>query len=368
MFFSSRIGHFAADVGQRKAESLVEKSQKKFDLWYLPKDHLCSNAYWAKIARRWFRSYSLVLYLVFWNRIVPFGEAHGINSSGTHHSRDINGFLEKAQLSLPSTPSEEAVARRWMAQFGWKEGDPFVCLLVRDSKYLTGKYPQYDWNYHSYRDSDIKTYIKSIDFLVSQGFYVFRMGRDMARKVDYFHHKFVDYSFCDDRSDFLDVWLFANCSLCITTVSGPDNISDVFRRPILALNFLPLNGLWSWSNAIHYPKILKWKDSGRTLNLTEYLEQTHFRTVDFERAGIMIIDLNEDQIYEAVREAWQRVDEYWCQTEQENSFHSEFEILLISQKYFSKYHNFLHPDAKLASNFQTEAGVSRTAFLRQVDN
>ena len=44
-FRVERIGHFAADVGQRKAQSLVDRSRKKLDFWYLPSDKECSNAY-----------------------------------------------------------------------------------------------------------------------------------------------------------------------------------------------------------------------------------------------------------------------------------------------------------------------------------
>lgn len=274
-----------------------------------------------------------------------------MNSSGRLHSRDVDGFLEKAKLSLPSTPSEEAEARRWMAQFGWKEGDPFVCLLVRDSLYLTKLYPEIDVSYHDYRDSDVQTYIKAIEYLTSQGVFVFRMGKVMRSRVSYCHDRFVDYAFCPSRSDFLDVWLFANCNLCITSGSGPDMISDVFRRPMVVLNFLPLHGLWSWNNAIHYPKILEWKDSGKNLNLTEYLDQTHQRTIDFELAGIKINNLNEDQIYETVREGWKYVQTARSLTEQETLFNQRFKLDLKSHSKFRDYHNFLHPDCRLASKF-----------------
>ena len=360
VFNYGRVGHFAADVGQRKAESLVNKSPKRFDFWYLPDNHLCSNAYWAKIARRWFKVHPMVRYLCFWNRIVPFGDAHRIGSSGTHHSRDVEGTLEKAKLSLPITPDEEVAARSWMAQFGWTEGQPFVCLLVRDSSYLTKLYPEIDTSYHDYRDSDIQTYINAIGYLTSQGVFVFRMGKEMMSRVKYNHDKFVDYAFCASKSDFLDVWLFSNCNLCISTGSGPDMISDVFRRPILALNFIPLHGMWSWSNALHYPKILRWKNSGEILSLADYLDQTHYTSSDFIAAGINIIDLDEYQILEAVKEAWQRVLGEWRPTEEESVLQERFKLILKLHEHFHEYHKFLHPESKLAFHFLSD--VAKPCF------
>jgi len=362
-----RIGHFVADVGQRKAESQVDRSRRRLDLWYLPSDDHCSNTYWAKITRRWFKVHSLVRYLVFWNRILPVGKAHSMNSSGTHSrdinglihdSRDLNGFLENAKLSLPSTLDEESTARRWMAQFGWEDGEPFVCLFVRDSVYLKTVYPDVDWSYHDYRDSDIQTYIQAIEYLTSQGIFVFRMGAKMGSRVEYLHPKFVDYAFCPSRSDLLDVWLFANCSLCITTSSGPDVISDVFRKPILAVNFLPFHSYWSWSNALHYPKILQWKSSGKTLTLSEYLEQTHYETAGYARAGIEITALNSDQIYEAVREGWQRAVGAWPQTERETLLHEKFRNIFKSHTTYKSFHKFFHPDSRLALAFLSTVGRS----------
>ena len=359
--FYQRIGHFAADVGRHTAESLGDRSQRRLNLWYLPGDHECSNSYWARITRRWLRVHSLVRYLVFWNRFIPFASEHFLSSGSANGSRDVNGILERGRLHLPATLGETAEARRWMNQFGWKEGEPFVCLLVRDSKYLNKKFPENDWNYHSYRDSDIQTYVRGIDYLTSQGVYVFRMGKDMANITPYSHPKFIDYAFREDKSDLIDVWLFAHCSLCITTGSGPDMISDVFRRPILALNFLPLHGLWSWSKAIHYPKTLRWIDSKRHLSLTSYLDADYLKIDDYERAGIEISDLGEEQIHEAIIEAWSIVFNGSETIKEYDSFAAKSLQLLKNHHKFSKFHYFLHPELRFSSRFlatlESETGI-----------
>ena len=109
------------------------------------------------------------------------------------------------------------------------------------------------------------------------------------------------------------MWFFANCDLCITTGCGPDMFSDVFRRPILALNFLPLQNLWSWSNALHYPKTLRWQKSQRLLSSNEYLTHAYYASEEYCCAGIDIQDLTEAQIFEAVREAGRELMVLGCQ-------------------------------------------------------
>ena len=69
--------------------------------------------------------------------------------------------------------------------------------------------------------------------------FVSGMGKQMASPMNFNNPKFIDYAFRKDKSDFFGCVAFANCDLCITTGCGPDMFSDVFRRPILALNFSP---------------------------------------------------------------------------------------------------------------------------------
>lgn len=363
-FYFDRVGHFAADVGRHRAQYLLDESKKTLDFWYLPDDNDCSNAYWAQITRKWFRVHSLVRYLFFWSKIIPFGGANRLNSMGDYGSRDVFGFIEKAKLKLPTGFYEEAKAKKWMAQFGWKEGDPFICLLVRDSAYMKQTFSDDDYSYHDYRNSDVQTYIKAIDYLTSNGVFVLRMGRGMNSRVEYTHDKFIDYAFDLNKSDFLDVWLFANCSLCITTGSGPDMISDVFRRPLLVVNYLPLQLLFSWSNAVHYPKILNNKNSSTPLSLIEYLDQTHLYKSDYDRFGLEIVDLNEDQICEAVKEGWQRVLGEWKESELEAGLHEQFRKILKNHREFKNYHNFIHPEMRLAYAFlsKVDLNTSRETF------
>ena len=47
-----------------------------------------------------------------------------------------------------------------------------------------------------------------------------------------------DINYLSDKNDFMDIWLFAHCTACISTGTGLDLLSVVYNRPILLLNYI----------------------------------------------------------------------------------------------------------------------------------
>jgi putative glycosyltransferase (TIGR04372 family) len=306
-FRSDRIGHFAADVGQRWA--LINSQKNNTIDWYWLEEETC-NEQWAKMIVRNFSVYRVIKYLDLWNKFIPGGARH-IRPSTTTKSRDIDGLLESSQRGMMDfLPSENQIAKTWLRKNGWTGGEKFVCLQVRDSTYLDSEntHPVNDWNYHNYRDSDIATYVSAVRWLLDQGIWVLRMGRVVEKRIPIHHPKMIDYAFSEDKSDFLDIWLYANCNLCITTLSGPDSVSDVYRRPLMAVNYLPLIDMYSWSNIYCHPKSLIDIESGKQLTLKESLNYQYYKTEDYENAGIEIINLTSSDILDSVKECWTRLE------------------------------------------------------------
>ena len=349
-FFSSRIGHFVADSAHQFIELSVKDNSGIIDLYWLD-NHTC-NKQWETMVSRNLPVYWWVKYIDVWNCYLPGGDIHSRPSSLTG-SHDVNGILEKSGIEMMNfLDKEEEESRDWLKDQGWEEGQPFVCLLVRDSAYLENELEStgYSWEYHNYRNSDIDTYNDAMEWLANQGIWVLRMGKKMSKPMQTDHPKIIDYAFHPDKSDLLDIWLFANCNLCISTGSGPDYISDVYRRPILYLNYLPLIGLISWSNTINYPKHLRWGDSGNPLTLKEYLEYGYSHSEKYEKAGIDVIDLTSDEIVLVVQECWKRIEGKWLETDDTNQQDQLWKIMKQSA-IFKKRHGFIHPKARLASTF-----------------
>jgi len=348
-FFSNRIGHYAMDMGIQWIKRQTHHG-KSVDLYWL--DRPTCNKQLEVMANRNFPVYSWVKYIDIWNKYIPGGEAHSRPSH--YNSRDAEGLLESSNVKmLEFTPDEESAAMEWLKSLGWSDGQPFICLLVRDEAYLKSEKfdDTYDWNYHSYRDSDIDTYIPAMEWLVSQGVWVLRMGKKMLKPAQVKHHMIIDYAFHKDKSDLLDVWLFANCNLCISTGSGPDTISDIYRSPILFLNYLPLTDMVSWSNSVNYPKNLIWKKTGRPLTLDDHLNHTLYETGNYENSDIGIINLSQEEILSVVKECWGRIQENWIDSECNISLQKVFWERLVSHKNSRNQHHYIHPEAKISTVF-----------------
>ena len=306
---ADRIGHFVADIAEHLGREKL-KPHRTYNFYYLKGP--ISNIQWECMAKRsplnmtrdWLR------YLDDWNRFIPGGGSHTMNSSLTE-SRDIEGLFRRFDCSIPFLPSETTMGEEWLESKGWTRGEPFVVLLVRDSEYLKQIHSSYDWSYHSYRDSDIRTYLTAMEWLASQGVWVLRMGKSMSNPIQSNSNRIIDYSFNSEKSDLLDIWLFANCTGAISTASGLDEIGSVYRKPLLYLNASPLLYFRSGDQIIWVPKNLEWIATGKTLTLNEYLQNSYLNTADYISAGIRIIDLEEIEILAATQEFWQRISGSW---------------------------------------------------------
>ena len=355
---SDRIGHFVPDVSLRWAE-FKGKLTNHIDLYWLP-NHTCNNQ-WETMVRRNFNVAWFFYYLYKWNKLFPGGLKHHIPHN-TSRFRDTGGLIAKTGAHLEFLQEEENKAKNWMKKQGWKDKDPFVCLLVRDSSFLDSGDNQGKWNYHNYRDTSLENYIPAIEWLADQGIWVFRMGKIMKKPLLTNHPHIIDYSFHEDKCDFLDIWLFARCTLCISTGTGPDMISQIYQRPILMLNYIPLRGIWTWCNITTYPKHLFWGNSSKELSLIEQLNKYPFvMSQDYQKAKIRIVDLNEEEILEAVMEKWsmlkgtwepqpgdkERQEEFWRQLKTCKEYKSE----IFNSPAFSKQFGFIHPNARFGYSF-----------------
>jgi len=351
---TSRIGDFAFEVGHKWAMA-HRQSKKYLDLYWFKHKPVC-NEFWATIVRRNLHVSPWIRPLDFWNQVIPGGSNHHLP---VHYPAfyDAHGWLEQNSSRLQFLPEEDAAAKKWLQRQGWNEGDPFVCLIVRDSSFLDVTCPNtdpsrregipydpikgYGWDHLNYRDSDIAAYVPAAEWLADQGVWVLRMGKIMARPMPSGHARIIDYAFHPEKSDFLDIWLFAHCDFCISTGTGIDAISDVYRRPLLFLNLTPLRSLISWSNAIHVPKNLFWLDSGIPLNLRDqFCNHAEY----YESIGIRMVDLSSEEILAAVQERWQRLQGTWIDPDQDVQRNNRFWEILKSIPLFNKNHGWIHPE------------------------
>ena len=229
-------------------------------------------------------------------KLFIFGDTNSFN----------NHLFEKYQV-LDFTTEEEIYGKKMLNKFGLKDEDKFVCLLVRDGAYQLKKIStRYrDWHCHDHRHTDIDKFILAAEELTKRGYYVFRMGVIVEKPFNSKNPKIIDYANSNSRSDFMDIYLGAKCSFCISTGSGFQDLPRLFRKPI-AITEVPLGHLY-----MHHEKFLLitkhhiLKKEKRKLSLSEIFSHGvayAYNGKIYEQKGIELVDYTPDEIKDFVIE------------------------------------------------------------------
>ena len=358
---STRIGHFVFDAAGHITKFRRQPTNTIDWFWLGP----TCNSQWERMVRRTLPIVQVTKWVDLWNQRLPGGESHS-RPFHTHGSVPLGQVLDTPRSGMiPFLPSENDAGLAWLRSQGWTDGDPFVCLLVRDSAFLANdplqnkldsRNSSQKWSYHNYRDSNIEHYVPPIKWLVDQGVWVLRMGKIMERPIPTEHFRIVDYAFDPSRSDFLDIWLFANCTGCISTGTGLDAISCVYGIPNLFLNATPIGGLWSFHESIWVPKHLSWDATGLPLTLSEYLYHNYGNSYRYAEAGIGFTDLEPEELMDAVQEFWHRIEGSWIESPEDGARQQRFWTQFRTWPDFALYHHEIHSKSIVGSAWLRSEG------------
>ena len=231
---------------------------------------------------------------------------------------DRNGLLIQYPPCLTFKPDEIELGTNFLNKLGLESGQKFVCLLIRDSSYLAqswnffGYSQGHDWSHHDYRNSDISTYVAAAEALADMGYMVFRMGAIVEKAINSKHPRVIDYATNGMRTEFLDIYLGAHCTFCVSTGSGWDSIPQIFRRPSLYVNYSPYFSLECVvRDLLIYPKYILQQETKRALNLREIISQgvqTSHDGHEYVPAGLELRDLTSVELVDAVTEMAARVE------------------------------------------------------------
>ena len=339
--YAGRIGHFVPDAAEHYTRGFIQE-KKTLDFFYF--FGAVTNEQWARMVRRNLKVRGGYLkYIWHWNDFLPGGSSHNLPQSYTK-SRDLEGLFSKYDARFAFTEEENSAGIAWLKSKGWQDGEPFVCLLVRDAAFLKAEDA---FGFHDYRDGDIYSYSMAIKWLTDQGVWVIRMGKVMATPLSTESKYAVDYAFDSTKSDLLDIWLFANCTGCMSTGTGPDWVSAIYKKPLLYINYSPLGLLISWVNAMTVPKNLKWLRNGKSLSLQEYLDRSYLSTSDYEKAEIEIIDLTPLEILAATQEFWQRITGTWQEQTDEKALQEASWDHFKCMPNFPELHGWKNPESRI---------------------
>ena len=241
-------------------------------------------------------------------RKILFNDDHTFETS----SKDQYNLLDKSNPILSFSTKEKKEGFNFLKKIGLSENSKFVCLQVRDEAYLSNE----KYKYHDYRNCDVENFRDACNFLADKNIYVLRMGSKVSKKISFSNSKIIDYATIGVRTDFLDIFLGSKCLFWLSTGSGIDNMSKLFRKPILYVNQAPIGHITTYQKTalIIFKHFFNLKNN-KKLNLEELQKKDLcFATSKkkFDEENVIIKENDPNEIKEATREMYTRVREgFW---------------------------------------------------------
>ena len=171
-------------------------------------------------------------------------------------------------------------------------------------------------------------YIKAAELLTRENYFVFRVGKGVSGKIETINNKIIDYSNTEDRNDFLDIFLSANCSFFLDSCTGMSTVANVYRVPLVFVNFAPMEYVYSWnSNIISICKKYWLKEEKRFMTFREIFVSgagKFLLTEEYEKLGIELIENTPDEILDVSMEMHHRLNNTWETTEEDEELQKMF--------------------------------------------
>ena len=357
--YNSRIGHFATNTELSYLSTQTSNTSHRFKQLHLFffESKKSANSF---IETLWRRKLTVLPQDLGW-LIYDLAKRLPMSKIAAQSTNDdVDGLLVATKPTLTFNSSELAEGQIFLRKLGLSPNDKFICLNVRDGVFLReseaiGWTKNRDWSYHDYRDSDISTYVKAAEVLAEMGYTVFRMGAIVKEPLISKHPRVVNYATNGMRTEFLDIFLGAHCTFCISTGSGWDSVPTIFRRPIMLVNHLPTFETSTITLPITiYPKLLMETKSPITLSikaLTERNLATPHNSAAYADAGVQIRDLSSEELVEAITEMAQRVEGTFVETPKQKEMQAKLKHILSTHPKLQPTPNYYPIRAEFASCF-----------------
>ena len=170
------------------------------------------------------------------------------------------------------------------------------------------------------------------------------MGASVKHELKSDNEMIIDYASNGMRTDFLDIYLGATCTFCLTTSLGFDNIPMMFRKPNLYINHAPLFWLrLERKENIEVPAMYFSKKIGRMLSISEVFKygiSDLLSSDHFEKKEINIIKQSPQQIKEAAIEMHLRLNKKWISSNEDLVLQARFKSIFPNERILKgkRYH------------------------------
>jgi len=348
---SNALGHFSRCVEIYLAEEKLgfhKISKPTIDLWFLQKN--ISNKFLFKKWKGYFLIlprillfplyliYSKIKFLYKFTTPMRYGGVK-FNPRTKHFNmhNDIYNALNSVKPLITFSNSEKRFCENQLAILGIHPEKKIITLHVRDDKYWKDK--------KNPQSADINTYIKTIKYLIDNGFQVVRMGKGPTNQINFTGKYFIDYSNSKLRSDILDIYLIYKSYLHVGTQSGFNVLPSLFRKPYIQTNvYLDIAAEYGNEDYLFIPKKIKEVNRNKFINL-KYIKKnySHLKLLSetiYENPNLEIIDNTENEILAVVKEKTSKLNGTW----------KEEMNLKFMQEIYKKINTSLFEDIRLKGN------------------
>ena len=347
-FFVVRLG--GLDIGRiggviiidwYLAECYAGKHNKKYyDVFYLTSSTgKISNRAWLKIVGRSCRIFKFfklgqLVYKI--NQRLPGAQEHLIPSYDAvpFYNKEYIGrdtaqcVLNHSQPAFKFTAQEESYGQKGLNELGVSKDSLFVCFHARDSAYLNS-FSNKDWSYHDFRDSNIDNYLPAAEILAQRGYYCLRVGSIAEKAIHSIHPRVIDYTTSGKRTELLDIYLGAKCHFFICSDTGMSLFPEMFRRPVVYVNWAPLLRVpyFYILSGLIIPKKFYLRREQRFLTFKEIID-SEFGSISraeiLEKLDIELIENTPEEITAVALEMDERIKGTWKTTAEDEELQERF--------------------------------------------
>lgn len=144
--------------------------------------------------------------------------------------------------------------------------DWFIVIHNRSSDYS-----QKDYHTQSYRNCDIENYNAAIDYIISQGGTVFRIGIHDGKILE--PRNFL-YDIRSSKNKRLQLCLSAKCKFFLGCSSGAAFMATFFGKPVALANLIPVTTMPFTKNDLGIHKSIVDNKTGKKLSISETLNSS----------------------------------------------------------------------------------------------
>ena len=196
-----------------------------------------------------------------------------------------------------------------------------VCINIWNAEHLKNL----DWSHHSHRNGKFSNYLLTINYLISKGYTVIKIGRS-NNIVNINNKKFIDYSY-NLFEDSLDLFLISKCIFYISNSTGLDHLAFSLNKPML-INTPTIHDFFiERKNIVYLLRPYFSRKLNRELNVDEIIEKNlsfKLKSYDFEEQEVKINDNSPDEILLACKDLLYLIDKGFVLTSEKLDMSNKF--------------------------------------------